>query len=322
PDTSGISVMSVGSIPKYLADETGVQHYAVGGLPAECFVKSAGSPWSPDTAGWGILPANYPNIVASDAHGFLYAAVTTTTDYTGLLLRRPIAGGSWVLDTAGLQKAVVYSLSADQAGNLYAGTYGGGIYKKTGGTWAPLSIPGGLSGNNAFVTAVDKSGALFAGFSYLNGYNYLWQGVYYTTNDGGTWTKVGLDSVAVRALIPYGDSIYAVTYYDGLYVLTRSGATGVAAQRTQQPSMYALFQNYPNPFNPTTTIRFSIGKLSMVNLKIYDLLGREVETLVNGAQTPGSHEVKFDASRLSSGIYFYQLQAGSFSATKKLLLLK
>jgi len=322
PDTAGLGALAGGSIPKYLADENGIQHYAVSGIPAQCYVKNPGSSWIPDTAGWWRTPANYPNIFFSDGRGYLYLAITSTTTYAGLLLKRPVAGGSWVFDTAGLQGAIIYNLSVNAAGNLYAGTWGGGIYKRTGSTWAPISIPGGLQGNNAFVTAVDPSGALFAGFSYQSGFNYAWQGVYYTTNDGGSWTKVGLDSIAVRQLIAYGDSIYAVTYYDGLYVLTRNGATAVNRIASLTPVSFALFQNYPNPFNPTTTIRFSIGKLSMVNLKIFDLLGREVETLVEGPMEAGVHEVTFDATRFASGIYFYRVKAGTFSATKKLLLLK
>jgi hypothetical protein len=97
--------------------------------------------------------------------------------------------------------------------------------------------------------------------------------------------------------------------------------TSVVAFGTAEPS-FVLFQNCPNPFNPSTTIQFSIGKLSIVDLKIYDLLGREVETLVKGEMSAGVHSVQFDASKLASGIYFYRLRAGNFTATKKLLLLK
>jgi len=88
------------------------------------------------------------------------------------------------------------------------------------------------------------------------------------------------------------------------------------------PTNYALFQNYPNPFNPTTVISFQLAAKSRVTLKVYDILGREVETLVDGASDIGLHQVSFDASRFASGIYFYRIQAGGFMATKKLLLLK
>ena len=85
---------------------------------------------------------------------------------------------------------------------------------------------------------------------------------------------------------------------------------------------YTLEQNYPNPFNPTTKIEYSIPKTSFVTLKVYDMLGREVATLVNEDKSVGIYTVNFDGSNLSSGIYFYQLKSGSFFETKKLILLR
>jgi hypothetical protein len=88
------------------------------------------------------------------------------------------------------------------------------------------------------------------------------------------------------------------------------------------PTTFSLNQNYPNPFNPTTTISWQSPVSSHQTLKVYDLLGKEVATLVNEYKPAGSYEVSFDASRLSSGIYFYQLNAGSFVETKKMTILK
>ena len=93
------------------------------------------------------------------------------------------------------------------------------------------------------------------------------------------------------------------------------------------PSGYKLYQNYPNPFNPTTKIKYSIPSvgtslMKFVQLKVYDILGREVTTLVNKQQQPGNYEVEFNASNLSSGVYFYQLSTENIHLTKKLLLLK
>ena len=85
---------------------------------------------------------------------------------------------------------------------------------------------------------------------------------------------------------------------------------------------FVLSQNYPNPFNPTTTIGYDIPERSLVTLVIYDVLGRRVETLVNGEKQPGHYEVTLDASRLASGVYLYRLQAGSFSETRKLAFVK
>lgn len=85
---------------------------------------------------------------------------------------------------------------------------------------------------------------------------------------------------------------------------------------------YELKQNYPNPFNPSTNINFSIPKAGIVTLKIFDISGREVATLVNQNMTPGTYNVDFDGSKLSSGAYFYRLETGSFAETKKMLLVK
>jgi Secretion system C-terminal sorting domain len=88
------------------------------------------------------------------------------------------------------------------------------------------------------------------------------------------------------------------------------------------PTVFKLFDNYPNPFNPSTTLRYSIPKTSFTTLKIYDELGKEVATLVNETKSAGTYEVEFSANDLASGIYYYTLQAGSFSKTNKMILMK
>ena len=84
----------------------------------------------------------------------------------------------------------------------------------------------------------------------------------------------------------------------------------------------ALDQNYPNPFNPTTTIGYSVGAATHVVLKVYDLLGRELMTLVDEEQISGSYSVRFDAEVLASGVYLYRLQVGGFIQTRKMMLLR
>ena len=88
------------------------------------------------------------------------------------------------------------------------------------------------------------------------------------------------------------------------------------------PTSFKLSQNFPNPFNPTTKIKYSVSEISFVTLKVYDVLGKEVATLINEEKLAGSYEINFDASSLSSGIYFYKLQAGSFTKTNKMILLR
>jgi len=88
------------------------------------------------------------------------------------------------------------------------------------------------------------------------------------------------------------------------------------------PNEFVMNQNYPNPFNPTTRITYQIPELSFVTLKVFDVLGNEIKTLVNEEKPVGYYEIKFDASSLASGIYIYQLHAGSFIETKKMILLR
>jgi len=99
------------------------------------------------------------------------------------------------------------------------------------------------------------------------------------------------------------------------------------ATQDNLPTEFSLSQNYPNPFNPTTTIKYFIPLVethghASVQLVVYDILGREVATLVNKEQKAGSYKVAFDASHLTSGIYFYRLQSGSFVQSRKMILLR
>jgi len=105
--------------------------------------------------------------------------------------------------------------------------------------------------------------------------------------------------------------------------------TDVEDQNNEIPSQFVLNQNYPNPFNPSTTIRYTVPNVTLngvegtrVQLKVYDVLGNEVATLVNEEKPAGNYEISFNASQLSSGIYFYKLQTGSFVETKKMILLR
>jgi hypothetical protein len=134
-------------------------------------------------------------------------------------------------------------------------------------------------------------------FTYSSGSTSGANWYYYTTNNAG-------------------DSI--------VYYLVRAYVSfpGVRTTFELNPSTFNLGQNYPNPFNPSTAIRFDLPSRSFVTLKVYDMVGREAATLVNGFQEAGSHEIKFDASGLPSGIYFYRIATDKFVETKKLVLIK
>jgi len=89
-----------------------------------------------------------------------------------------------------------------------------------------------------------------------------------------------------------------------------------------KPETFTLYDNYPNPFNPSTKIRYAISQTAFTSLKVYSILGEEVAVLINETRTPGVYEVNFDSANLTSGTYFYKLESGNFSQTKKMIVLK
>ncbi|MGE5795998.1 MAG: T9SS type A sorting domain-containing protein, partial [Ignavibacteria bacterium] len=111
---------------------------------------------------------------------------------------------------------------------------------------------------------------------------------------------------------------------DGIYIYDRNEIiTNISIfSHYNIPSGWKLFQNYPNPFNPSTTIKFSLNGTVYVTLKIYNFLGQEITQLLSQEMNAGTFAIDWDASKYASGVYFYYLQAGSFSETKKLILLK
>jgi hypothetical protein len=113
------------------------------------------------------------------------------------------------------------------------------------------------------------------------------------------------------------------TYFSSLLAAWNAGTTVLAVKELGGVvTEFKLSQNYPNPFNPMTTIEFSLPKAGNVTLKVYDALGKEVATLLDGFKTAQSYRVDFDASSLASGVYFYTLNTGNFSQTKKMVLMK
>jgi photosystem II stability/assembly factor-like uncharacterized protein len=145
-----------------------------------------------------------------------------------------------------------------------------------------------------------------------------------STNGGDTW---------IRSTTPTTRNLRAIYFFDenqgfavgdsGVILYTSSGGvTGVRERESSLPATFALEQNYPNPFNPSTTIVFHLPERSFVSLKVFDVLGREVATLVSKELQVGDCPVTWNATAFPSGVYFYQLRAGSFVGTKKLVLLR
>jgi hypothetical protein len=143
---------------------------------------------------------------------------------------------------------------------------------------------------------------------------------YFPHADGKPWSIIAsdfdLDGRTDIAITSTTDSLYFIYNLGG-------GTVGIQEEEIIEiPTSFSLTQNFPNPFNPTTTIQFSLPKAGDVTLKVYNLLGEEVKTLVNEYKQIGNHSVQFNANSLASGIYFYRIQAGSFVETKKMILLR
>jgi hypothetical protein len=137
----------------------------------------------------------------------------------------------------------------------------------------------------------------------------------YNPNRYSPWASYYLVAVDNSSLQSLNSNTVSVRY-DGL-----GKKAGIAAE-AQKPNQFALDQNYPNPFNPTTTLAFDLPEPSQITLAVYDYIGSEVATVVNGYRSAGHFEVTFDASKLGSGVYFYKLQAGAHIAVKKLMVIK
>ncbi|MBZ0199314.1 MAG: T9SS type A sorting domain-containing protein, partial [Ignavibacteriaceae bacterium] len=136
----------------------------------------------------------------------------------------------------------------------------------------------------------------------------------------------GIGSRTVKLMLDIEDNfdaIYSVTSkFADCEILPKAVRQEVGLGENINVTEYDLSQNYPNPFNPTTTIRYAIPQDGVVALKIYDILGKEVKTLVNDFKTKGRYEVTFDASRLASGLYIYEIKSGDYKAAKKMTLIK
>jgi hypothetical protein len=159
-------------------------------------------------------------------------------------------------------------------------------------------------------------------------------GVYSTTSLNGMNTQWSAEAVSVvgnivctMILTRDTDGFIAVgSHGNGLFTAS-TGITSVNDQTGTLPASFTLDQNYPNPFNPTTKIKFSVPdtgtkSAELLQLRVYDISGSEVATLVNENRSPGVYEVEFNAGGLTSGVYFYRLETGGFAETKKMILLK
>ena len=226
------------------------------------------------------------------------------------------ATGSWM---SGVTTGTANSYSvAFNGGTGFAGTTAAAKSVDGGGTYTTVTVPG--TGNlYAFNTV-----------KYTNRFWYNRSNIIYASTDNGTTFAeqytgtVGATFQAMHIILSgsilRGWSVSntgLIAMFDQQFV-----ATNVTPISNVTPETFSLSQNYPNPFNPTTKISFALPKSGFVSLKVYDILGKEVATLVNSNMSVGSYSFEFNASNLTSGIYFYRLESNGFIDTKKMMLIK
>jgi hypothetical protein len=157
-------------------------------------------------------------------------------------------------------------------------------------------------------------------------------GCYRSTNAGVTWSlwNNGMPKATIITELKGVDSlsingryyVIAGSYGRSIWSREASGDDPTGITSNEIPAKFSLSQNYPNPFNPTTTIKYSLPKLSIVKLLVYDINGKLVSELVNAEQPAGEYEISFNGNEIASGIYFYKIDAGGFAEVKKMMLVK
>ena len=224
----------------------------------------------------------------------------------------------------------IWSLATDANNTIYAATYGGGVYASidNGENWGQISV--GLPSNYVYSVSV------FGNDVYVS----TWAGGVYkfvSTSLGksesknpsvksvpivGSWSSIGMGGIEISSIMvdETTQTIYAGTSSGAIYKKV-DGTTDINNE-TVVPTKFELAQNYPNPFNPSTKIEFSIPKAGLYAIKVFNILGQEVETIVNQDFIAGKYIFNFDARNLTSGIYFYKLVGNNVSITKKMMLLK
>ncbi|MGV8017043.1 MAG: T9SS type A sorting domain-containing protein [Ignavibacteria bacterium] len=244
------------------------------------------------------------------------------------------AGLSWNLAfTGGAQKLFFKdSLNGYRAMQGFFRTTNGGM------NWSKDSVPS-VNGNiytrkwitDFFMVKRDTIYAVGASIQFLT--NFIYKAIVYKTTNGGlNWgyqiPDTSFGSAWYDKIYSINNNVWAYTTYNnkGIYSITGGDSTiylGVRNISNEVPAKYELFQNYPNPFNQSTIINLQTSITGHVFLKVFDITGKTVEILINEKLKPGTYEVRFDGGRLSSGIYFYQLQAdNNIVKTRKMLMIK
>jgi photosystem II stability/assembly factor-like uncharacterized protein len=265
---------------------------------------------------WSTLTTGIQN--ALDGMWF----VNENTGYVGgsnIILKTTNAGQTWV-NKIGLfisfETAEALYFSDANTGYYCTNTSSARIVKTTdgGNTWTLIHSQEGYNG---------AWGMSFT--SSMTGYVCTGSGkVLKTTNAGANWDEQStpLTENLYEINFPSADTGYISSWSGKILKTTNGGITFIGKINNEVPDKFKLNQNYPNPFNPSTNISFSIPSNEFVQLQVFDVNGRIVSEPVNENLTPGNYEITFNSENLSSGIYYYRLSKGSFSETKKMILLK
>ena len=226
-----------------------------------------------------------------------------------------INGDLWQIADVSFQGNKYLSIESIAANDsiIFAGTSNGGLYRSTndGKNW--ILLENGLPTSKVAETMLIKSNEIYIG---------TFKGVYYSANLGLSWTQYcdGLPSSFTSSLSICNSNLLAGTNYGGGGVWIRPLSQIIEVNHL--PIEFKLEQNFPNPFNLTSNINYSVPYESKVIITLYDILGRKINTLLDEIKEPGNYSVLFNAKRLSSGIYLYQLRSGGFQITKKLVFIK
>ena len=258
------------------------------------------------------------------ANGRLFAGTSTT------MYRSTNNGSAWTPITNGLPSYRIISIVCVDSVLLAVYGFGGNptVYRSTdtGLSWNPVSD--GLPTYSTIIQSLFVDGKNVFGGTAAHG-------VWLSTDKGGNWSNIsdGMSGpgLKISALATSGGYLFAATQ-GGVWIrpLSQVVTTIQGSDSHETVGTFILKQNYPNPFNPRTVISYSVptggwnGQLSGVSevrLVVYDVLGQEVSVVVNERKEPGNYEVSFDAAKLAGGVYFYQLAAGKFVATRKMLLI-
>jgi len=259
--------------------------------------------------------------VPNGCHALAVSRVGTVLASTGGVKLRSTDDGITWNEITGINSAVL-CFASDSSGDIYAGGTGygaGNLWKSSddGVTWFVKS--NGLPTDyNYWISSicVDGNGQVFLGIS--NG-----GGVWRSTDYASSWvsTSSNLGDMRVTELAISKDGYLFAGTLTGIWK-TESPVTSMSEVPRSIPIVITLAQNYPNPFNPSTIIRYGLPSRSRVTLTVYSTLGQRVAVLQDREQEAGYHEVRFDAPGLASGVYLYRLQAGDFTETKKLQLVR